>query len=157
MRLCNSTLVLVVDGSRMMILRNIGDEVYPNFEVIEHCRFDNQPDRQLARDAPGVAFSTGNPGRDTMDEGSLHQTQEDRFILAALNAVSTRLSSGSAGAEPAQDLIIAAPPHALGLMRKHYDRTILAHLAGEVSKDLTKHPVNEIASHLIAEDEASDE
>lgn len=147
MKLNNSTLVLVADGSRLLILRNIGDEDYPNFEVIEHCRFDNQPDRELERDAPGVAFSTGNPGRDTMEDGSVHQTLEDRFILSALKAVSIRLSD----AEPAQKLIIAAPPHALGLMRKHYDRTILAHLAGEVCKDLTKHPINDIANHLLAE------
>lgn len=157
MKLRSSTLVLVVDGSRMLILRNIGDEVYPNFEVIEHCRFDNQPDRQLASDAPGLAFSKGYPGRDSMDEGSPHQAEEDRFILAALNAVSTRLSSGSSGGKPAQDLIIAAPRHALGMMRKHYDRTILAHLAGEVGKDLTKHPVDEIANHLIAEDNAPED
>lgn len=153
MRLRNSTLVLVADGSRMLILRNIGDEVYPNFEVIEHCRFENQPDRELARDAPGVAFSTGNPGRDTMEEGSVHQALEDRFILSALNAVSIRLS----GAEPTQKLIIAAPPHALGVMRKHYDSTILAHLAGEVCKDLTKHPVDEIANHLTAEGQSSND
>ena len=45
---------------------------------------------------------------------------------------------------------IIAAPRALGEMRKHYHKTLSAKLLGEISKDLTGHPIADIESAIQA-------
>jgi len=144
MKIKHGALALVADGSRMLLLRNAGDEVYPDMRVIEHYAFENPPNRELMSDAPGVSHASGYPARTTFEEADPHQENEDRFALEAVKALSR-----SAQENPG-DLIVVAPPHVLGVLRRHYDRTITARLTVEIDKDLTKHPVEEITRLIVA-------
>lgn len=142
MKLKTGTLVMVADGSRFLLLRNDGDAINPELRVIEHRAIENPANREILADAPGVGFSAASPGRDTYDRADPHQQNEDRFAADAANA----LAAAAAGTDGG--LIVAAPPDTLGVMRRHYDRTIKGRLLAEIDKELTKHPVEEI-SRLI--------
>ncbi len=144
MKLANGTIVMVADGSRMLLLRNEGDAKYPDLKVIEHRAFENPSNRELLLDAPGVTFSSMGPGRSTYDEGDPHQENKDRFAAEAAKAL------GEAAKHNDGELIVVAPPDTLGVLRRHYDRTVKSRLLAEIDKDLTKHPVPEITRLLVA-------
>ncbi len=144
MKLKNGTIVMVADGSRMLLLRNEGDTVYPDLKVIEHRAFENPSNRELLADAPGVGFSSMGPGRSTYGDADPHQENEDRFAAAAARALAEAAKTSEG------DLIVVAPPDTLGVLRRHYDRTVKARLLTEIGKDLTKHPVAEIVRLVAA-------
>jgi protein required for attachment to host cells len=50
-----------------------------------------------------------------------------------------------------ESLIIVAPPKTLGELRKHYHKEVERRLTGEIAKDLTGHPVEEIEKILSAQ------
>lgn len=143
MKLANSTILMVADGTRMLLLRNQGDDLYPDLRVIEHRSFENPVNRDILSDAPGVGHASLNPGKNTYDEGDPHQENEDRFAADAARSLSL------AAKQHGGDLVVVAPPHTLGVMRRHYDRTVKERLLGEIDKDLTKHSVKDI-TRLIA-------
>ena len=150
MKLPHDTVVLVADGSRMLLLKNHGDQLYPDLRVIVHRRIDNPPNHELLADAPGLGFSAGYPGRDTFSRSDPHQANEDRFIAEAVAALAEV-------ADSAKGLIVVAPPHALGELRKHYDARIRKALVAEIDRDLVKHPVDEITQHLSSYGAAPEE
>lgn len=150
MRLPNDTIVLVADGSRMLLLRNHGDDLHPDLRVISHREIDNPPNRELLADAPGVGFSSTYRGRDTFSKSEPHQAVEDCFAAEAVAALARVAKCASSG------LVVVAPPHALGEMRKHYNEAIRKCLVAEIDRDLLKHPVDEITRHLSRHGEASE-
>ena len=144
MKLKNGTILLVADGSKMLLLRNEGDAKYPDLRVFEHRSFENPPNHELMSDAPGVCHSSMGPGRSAYEEADPHQVNEDRFAAGAARAL------GQAAKQNAGDLIVVAPPDTLGVLRRHYDRSVKERLVVEIDKDLTKHPVEEITRLVVA-------
>lgn len=147
MQLAHETIILVADGTRMLLLRNQGNPLQPDLKVIEHRQFDNPVDHELMSDAPGLGFSRGHPGRSTLDETDLHQANEDRFLAASAAALALVAANGRG------DIVVAAPPRALAELRRHYAPTIHDRLVAEIDKDFTKHPVAEITRLLSAHGE----
>jgi protein required for attachment to host cells len=45
--------------------------------------------------------------------------------------------------------VIVAPPRTLAELRRHYSREVSARIVAEIDKDLTGHPVDEIAAIII--------
>lgn len=145
MRLEHGMIMLVADGSRMLLLRNEGDEVFPDLRVIAHRGFENLPNRDLMTDAPGVSHAKGYRGRATFEEADPHRANQDRFVAEAASAL------GKTARKNHGDLVVVAPPHTLGVLRQHYDRTVKARLVAEIAKDLTKHPVDEITRLIVSQ------
>ena len=50
-------------------------------------------------------------------------------------------------------LVVVAPPKTLGELRKHYHKEVSSRLLGEISKDLSNRPTDEIEK-ILAESEA---
>ena len=145
MQLAHNTLVLVADGRKALFLRNEGDAVHPNL-IVEHAQDRVNPaDRDQKSDAPGRASSGIGGRQDTMDEVDFHQQEEDRFA-ADLGA----MLKSRALANDFEKLIIAAPAKTSGELRKHYHVEVENRLAGEITKDLTGHPLPEIEKALSA-------
>lgn len=167
MHLAHNAVVLVADGRKMLFLRNEGDGAHPNLKV-EHAEEQNNPaDRDQKTDAAGGASSTqsgagapnvaqggGNhaggqgaqfaPSRGSFEETDFHQLEEDRFAAHAADLLKKR-----ALARKFEHLVVIAPPKTLGEMRKHYHKEVSDRLIGELAKDLTGHPVDQI-EHAIA-------
>jgi len=144
MRIANGTLILAVDGRKILILRNDGDADYPVLTTLEHEEADNPASREQGTDAPGRAFSSVDGRRSAMGETDWHEQAEGRFAVQAADRLE-RL----ADAQPS-DLVVVAPPRILGELRKHYGTATKRHLFAEVGKDLTGHNTDEIGKALAA-------
>jgi len=145
MRIANKSLVVVADGRKMLFFRNEGDALYPNLELDRVREQDNPADRDQKSDAPGVAYSSVGNSRHAFSEVDFHQLEEDRFASETAEMLRKR-----ALANDFESLIIVAPPRTLGEMRKHYHKEVENRLTGEIAKDLTGHPVDEIEKIIAA-------
>ena len=143
MKINTGTIVLVVDGSKRLLLKNIGDDVYPKLEVIAHQEINNPPNRDQLSDAPGLSFQSMGTGRNAYEKSDPHQEKEDLFAIEAASVLA------KAASENDDKIIVVAPPRTLSVLRHHYDRATKNRLLAEIDKDLTKHPVLEI-TRLIA-------
>lgn len=150
MQLPHNAFVMVVDGRKLLFLRNEGDAVYPNLQV-EKTLIDkhNPDDHDQASDLAGHAMSTRTPGANWTSGGNVentdfHQLEEDRFAAEAAALLNARALRNEF-----ESLIIVAPPRTLGELRKHYHQQVSDRLTGEVDKDLTGHTVSQIEEALL--------
>lgn len=145
MQLPHNTFVVVVDGRRMLFLRNEGDASHLDL-VVERVREQGNPaDRDQKTDAPGRSFSSVGAHRSAYEETDFHQLNEDRFA-----AETADLLARLAQRNDFEALVVVAPPTTLGELRKHYHKQVSERLIGEVDKDLTGHPIDQIETILTA-------
>ncbi|MDF7774111.1 host attachment family protein [Sphingomonas sp. AOB5] len=147
MRVPHNAFVVVADGRKMLFFRNEGDAEYPNLQI-EKKRVDQNPSHSeqatdLAGGAMGTRTSGGAWGGGNMEEVDFHQLEEDRFAAETAELLKERALRNDF-----ESLIIVAPPKTLGELRKHYHKEVSDRIAGEIDKDLTKHPVSEIEAAL---------
>lgn len=158
MQIPHNAMVVVADGRKMLLFRNQGDEAYPNLEVVDHETKVTPHREDMATDEPGSTFSGsagsgevgGAPGannRSGYEETDFHQLEEDRFAADVAEMLRKR-----ALANDFSKLIVVAPPRALGELRKNYHKEVEARILGEIAKDLTNRPTDEI-ERLIADSE----
>ena len=137
----HGALILVVDGSRMQLLRNRGKNNALDLEVITEEAQADPPTRELASDGPGRSFESAGSTRHAYTTTDYHQQREDRFGKKALSL----LQSDSNKDAP---VILIAPPHMLGELRKARDAQIERRTIAEIDKDLTHLPPQEIAAFI---------
>ena len=168
MQVPHNAFVLVADGRKALFFRNEGDAEFPNLKVEHAQEHVNPADRDQKSDAAGGASSTQSgshapaaaqggsnhaagggaqfaQSRGSMGETDYHQQEEDRFAAETAEMLKRR-----ALANDFESLIIVAPPKTLGELRKHYHKEVSSRLAGELDKDLTGHPVDQIEKALLA-------
>ncbi|SLN30807.1 host attachment family protein [Oceanibacterium hippocampi] len=138
--------ILIGDGEKALVLRNEGDEVYPNLEMMRLFEQDNPPSREQGTDRPGRMPDQGGVGsqhRSGMDEVDWHRLAKDRFA----KEIAERFYRLAHAGKFAQ-LIVVAPPHVLGELRKNWHQEVSDRIVAEVDKTLTNHPVGEIEKVL---------
>ena len=141
----NEAMILVADGEKALFLRNKGDAEFPNFVVEGKEVLDNPPSGEQGSDRPGRAM--GDPSnRSAMEETDWHQLEKDRFVAEIANMLLQQATK-----KKFDRLVVAAPPHTLGELRKHLHKSVSDRIIGEVDKDLTHLPVYEIEAHLKKE------
>lgn len=140
--------VLVADGRKMLFFRNEGDEAYLNLEVVTATEHKNPKTGDQGSDQPGRSAAgggargqgmTAKAGRSAFSETDWHALEETRFAEDAAAMLKER-----ALANAFASLVIVAPPTTLGDLRKHYHKEVSQRLVGEIAKDLTNHPVDQI-------------
>lgn len=146
MRVPHNSCIVVTDGEKMLLFRNDGDGEYPNLTVERKREQENPADREQKSDQPGRAFASVGNGRTAYEETDFHQLGEDRFAAETAELLKKRALDNDF-----DSLIIVAPPRTLGELRKHYHKEVAKRLAGEIAKDLTGHPVEEIEKILSAQ------
>lgn len=146
MHVPHQAMILIADGSKMLFFRNQGDDDYLNLVVEQKEVQDTPPDRELKTDAPGRSFTSVGSARSGMEEADFHQLEEDRFAADVADLLKERALGNDFEA-----LIVVAPPRTLGELRKHYHKEVERRLTGEIAKDLTSHPVEEIEKILAAQ------
>ena len=147
MQVPHNSLVLVADGKKMLFFRNEGDATYPNLQVEVAQEQEAPATRDQRSDAAGRASSPQGAAQSAIEQTDYHQQDEDRFAALAADMLRERALSGDF-----ESLIIVAPPRTLGEMRKHYHKAVEQRLAGEIAKDLTGHPVDQIERIIVAAD-----
>lgn len=142
MILPRKAIVLVVDGGRMLLMRNDGDATDPHFAVVEHRECPPLPNRDVFSDAAGREFSSSASFRNSYDNGDPHAAHERAFVASALAALADHVSDDVPG------VIVAADPVSLGQLRAHYPAKVASKLLAEFDKDLTGMPVEAICRLL---------
>jgi protein required for attachment to host cells len=140
--------ILVADGARALLMRNDGNELKPKFTLFRRFEQTNPATREQGTDRPGRTNDAGTH-KSAMEETDWHQIAEDRFVHEIADLLSSAYNRHEFDA-----LIIAAPPVALGEMRKALPNNIRDHVISEINKDLTHLEPRElqevITRHLVA-------
>jgi protein required for attachment to host cells len=143
-RLHNKVRVLIVDGSRGMVLRNDGDALSPNLKLVKSYEQEIPRTHELGTDKPGRTNESTIRRRSSMETPDWHQMAEDRFVQMIADEMAKDLAEREYSA-----LVVAAPPAALGEYRKAAGPEVAKVTICEIDKDLTRHPVTEIGK-LVA-------
>lgn len=138
------TWILIADGAHARILENDGPG--KGVRAVKGGEYQTalQPDREVFADRPGRTHDSAGHGRHGMEPtASPHRTAKADFARSLAEALDGKLARGAF-----DRLIIAAPPQALGDLRRHLSGALKTCLTAEIPKDLTKVPDNALASHL---------
>ena len=139
--------LIVADGEKALFLKNKGDTVNPDFQVIREMEQDNPPTREQGTGRAGRAFKGAHTSRRSAVQGTdWHDLAEEKFArkaAAELERLVQKLAPKS--------IVVAAPPRTLADLRTALPQKIRRRVIAEIAKDFTRHPVLEI-ERLIVED-----
>lgn len=142
-RLKHNARVLVTDGGRATIFRNAGEVGRPRLEQFKVYAHDNPPAREHGTDKAPRTNSAGGM-RSTIEQTDFHQLAEDRFVQQIAADMDADLKAGEF-----EELVVVAPPVALGVYRKAASEKLKQATVMEINKDLTKHAASAVAEIVI--------
>lgn len=132
--------VLVGDGRKALVLRNEGDEKFPNLRTADVFQDATNPATSLmGTDRPGRTVDHVSGRRAGVEQTDWHDIAEHRFAQQVAKALDARNEAGDISA-----LLVVAPPKTLAELRQSFSDALQRKVIGEVNKDLTKHPIHEI-------------
>jgi protein required for attachment to host cells len=136
-------LILVGDGRKALFLRNKGAPTHVELAVEQVLEHADAPTRDQGTDRPGRYRGGDGVSRSAFEEVDWHQLEEDRFSVEIGGALN-RLAHDNRF----YHLILVAPPKVLGIVRAQMNKETSGRIVAEVPKDLTSHPIAEIARAL---------
>jgi protein required for attachment to host cells len=137
------TYILVADGARAHLLLSEG-RGKPLVEVPgSECHQDLKPDHELSSDKPGRVHESANTMRHSIERDDRHRREKERFAQSLAESIDRRFAN-----REFDRLVIAAPPETLGVIRSALGDKVKSVVLGEVAKDLTKTPNQQIKLHL---------
>jgi len=138
--------IVIADGAQVRILENNGPGKGLTPLPAEEMHQKLHPSRDINADKPGRTHDRMGPGRHSMEPTSDPHREEKRHFAEALaghlNAAAQKHSYDR--------LVLVAPAKTLGDLRHALSKEAAAKVDGELSKDLTKVPDQELAGHLSA-------
>ena len=142
--LSHNARVLVTDGGRATVFRNAGQVGHPDLVPFKSYHQDNPPNREQASDKPSIVMESVGYGRSTAEQPDYHQMTEDRFVKDIATDMDKDLAAGEF-----TEIIVVAPPVALGVWRKAARPGLAKVTLMEINKDLTKHNPQSIAAIVV--------
>jgi protein required for attachment to host cells len=118
MLLPHGAVVAVIDGAKLELHLNTGDEARPELVGMAAPNLDQHNKGSGARHIS----SSVNPG---------HLLTEDAHLAAVADWLNQQAISGQI-----KHLVVVAPPRALGELRRHYDKHLVGIVRGEIHKEL---------------------
>jgi protein required for attachment to host cells len=146
MALPHRALVLVADGTKVLYLRNHGDQNQIDLRTESHDAREDRKDRDIKTDAPGTNKQSMGYGRPAMDETDFHQQEEDRWVKEAAEELKRRALRNDFEA-----LAIIAPPKALGTLRKELHKEVEKRIVLTLNKEMSGRPIPDIEELLVGE------
>lgn len=146
MPLPNNALVLIADGTKVLFLRNHGDENQIDLRTEAHDQREDRKDSEIKTDAPGSTHQSAGYGRSTYEEPDYHQQEEDRWIKDAADELKARALRNDYDA-----LAIVAPPKALGTLRKELHKEVERRIVCSVNKEMSGRPIPDIEALLTGQ------
>ncbi|HUO92848.1 MAG TPA: host attachment protein [Rhizomicrobium sp.] len=141
--LINNLWVLVCDGRKALLFQNVGDRVYPKLETRETFEQTLQATHDIGTDEPGRLFSSADGRRSAVEPTDFHRQEEDRFLTMLAKDLDRFVTQHGI-----KDLVVAAPPRALGVLREALPQHVRAVVKAELDKDYVALPAYEIEKHL---------
>ena len=140
----HNTFVFVGDGRKALFLRNEGDATFLNLKTEKVFEDENPPTHEQGTDRPGRVAKPS--GRSAVEPSDWHDIEEHRFARRVAEALERLVRERGARA-----LVVVAPPRTLADLREAFHADVKARIIAEIHKDLTRHPVDDIERHLLAE------
>lgn len=141
----NKVWVLVADGEKALFFENQGNRKNPDFKVVREMEADIPPTREQGTDSPGRMYDSGPNQKSAMEETDWHRLAQDRFAKDA-----AELLYKYAHRNRFKQIVLCAAPRILGELRKELHAEVVSKVIGEVPKNLTNHPVDQIERILSA-------
>ncbi len=145
MKIKTGAWVVVADGARGLVLINEGTAFEPDLKALRVYEQDNPKTSEQGRDKPPRAFESVGARRSAMAAPDLHQRAEDRFVEQIMADLEKNAAAGAF-----DEIVIVAPPIALGGMRKSVTGSLTGKIVAWVDKDLTKHTIPEMTEIIAA-------
>ncbi|HEX3429464.1 MAG TPA: host attachment family protein [Rhizomicrobium sp.] len=136
--------VLICDGGKAILAENAGDAQAPNLEVRETFEHPDPPTREQGTDKPGRIFAGIGEARSATEPTDFHALAEENFLRKVASRVERLV-----GERHIQNLIVVAPPRAIGVLRRKFSPTVRNVLRHEVEKDYVHLPMYEVERHLL--------
>ncbi len=135
--------VVVCDASKALVLRNAGDERHIALESVEAQTQSLSSTHELGSDRPGRVHQPFGTARSAVEEKDRHAAAEEAFLGGLARRLDAAVSHHAVN-----DLVLVAPPRALGWLRQHLCADTLRAVRAELPRDLTHLTVGEIEEHL---------
>jgi protein required for attachment to host cells len=146
MILPHNSLVLVTDGRKMLLLRNGGLDGKIQLRTESHDFRDDDKNRDIRSDAPGLSGQSAGFGRPALDEPDYHQLDENIWAAKTAEILNVRALENDF-----EKLVVIAPPRTMGELRQHWHKATLSRIVAEITKEMTDRPITEIESLLAGE------
>jgi len=137
--------LIVADGEKALFLKNEGDTVYPNFQVVREMEQDNPPTREQGVERPGRYSDGPSAHNSAFAETDWHRLGKERFADEIAGRLYKMAHRGDF-----REIMLIAPPLVLGELRKKLHREVQEKVVGEIPKTLTNHAVFDIEKILLA-------
>lgn len=131
--------VLVIDGRKLLLFKNVGSLAAPTLSVASHREQASAMTRDQGSDTPSTMHQSVGSARSGYEQTDFHQQDEDRFAADAAEMLKREVLANDIEA-----LIVVAAPRTLGELRKHYHREVAKRVVGEIAKDIAGRPTDEI-------------
>lgn len=132
-------LVLVADSANARILELDGKKLDQIGDTLLKIDLIDDFDKGSAK--PGRVKNGQSSTHSYAPHSAIHQTEKDQF----LKEVAKHLNNGLSNMD---SLVLVAPAHALGELRKQLSKKVLSRVSHEVAKDLTKLKPQELVSYV---------
>ncbi len=145
LKIPHNAFVFVGDGRKALFLRNDGDEKYLNLKTESVFEDVNPATHEQGSDRPGRVSKAMDSGqRSAVEPVDWHHIEEHRFAGMVASAMEKIVRDRKVPA-----LVVVAPPKTLGDLRGAFHSDVRSRIIAEINKDLTRHPVGDIESHLM--------
>jgi len=144
--LSRKTWVVIADGEKALLLRNLKNHPYPDLQVVAKEEQENPSDGDQKTDRPGRRADGGTHQKSTMTEADWHNLAKDRFAKELSDLLYKHAHSGAF-----ERLILVASPQVLGVLRADLHANVADLVIAEIPKTLTNHPLDKIEELLKAE------
>jgi len=138
--------ILVADGGRAHVIAVNTNEGERHLETVHEMIADNRSSSEIASDKPGRGFANpgGNQQRHAMPPSTEpHEHAQVEFVDDVISYLTNKRNDGKF-----DNLIVVAPPKIMGEIRQKMSKPVKQALDGEITKDLTKLPLNDLPEHL---------
>ena len=138
------TWVLIADGAQARILEYTGPS--KGLTQVEGLKFEDARLRsgEIMADRPGRSYSSAGYGRSGMEQRTdPRDHRETEFLRSVAEVLNQKALEGTY-----RKLVIAAPPLALGDLRKCLSPAAKEKVSAELAKDLTTVPILDLGKHF---------
>ena len=152
MALPHRALVLVADGTKVLYLRNHGDQNLIDLRTESHDEREDRKDRELKTDSPGTNKQSMGYGRPAMDETVVLVGGMTRMpkVVEAVKDAAEELKR-RALRNDFEALAVIAPPRALGTLRKELHKEVEKRIVLTLNKEMSGRPIPDIEELLAGE------
>lgn len=144
-RIHHGAYILVCDGSKALLFRNKGDALALDLEVVEAAFEPHSPTRELGAERPGRVYESVGASRSAVRAPDWHDVAETEFLRATVRRLETILRD-----RDVRELVLVAPPRAMGVLRGILPASVRMILVAAVEKDLARRSTVSIETHLAA-------